>query len=250
MQSLQGCNWMSKLFLFVCYNINSYFPRKNDTKIGVSELEYKIEKDQLDILNISQKIQMIKMNQEKKKYTEELTKHESLYRIVKDADMTIVTAYDLQRDQFDCFNIQQEGFGVVVDHEGVMDLKTGDRILELDGKDIFKITRDEWESMKGELNYPCKVVIMRKKSIGKEVTEDNSDFNNLKEDIALIQSRLEQKLSDGRNISTELENAQKEKQSISQENMRLNHRIAYLEEHTKDLQMGLKQVGIHKRFKV
>merc|ERR1719481_1805934 len=29
---------------------------------------------------------------------------------------------------------------------------------------------------------------------------------------------------------------------MSQENMRLNHRIAYLEEHTKDLQMGLKQV--------
>ena len=36
--------------------------RNIDTKIDMAELEYKIEKDQLDILNISQKIQVIKMN--------------------------------------------------------------------------------------------------------------------------------------------------------------------------------------------
>ena len=245
MQSLQGCNWMSKLFLFVCYNINSYFPRKNDTKIGVSELEYKIEKDQLDILNISQKIQMIKMNQEKKKYTEELTKHESLYSNVKNADMAIVTACEVQSDQFYCFKIQEEGFGVVVGQEGVIDLKIGDRVLELDGKYVFKITRDEWDNMKDELKYPCKVVTMRKKTISKESSnKENTDVNNIKVDIALIQSRLEQKLSDGRNISTELVKIQKEKKVLTQENMRLNHRIAYLEEHTKDLQKGLKQVGI------
>merc|ERR1712117_941280 len=161
---------------------------------------------------------MIKMNNEKKKYTEELTKQESLYSNVKGVDMTTVTACELESDHFWCFDIRKEGFGVVVGHEdeGVLNLKIGDRVLELDGRDVFKITRDEWDNLKSDLNYPCKVVIMRMKNIGKEQPDkENNDVNNLKEDIALIQRRLEQKLSDGRTISSELEIVQKEKKAMS-----------------------------------
>ena len=68
------------------------------------------------------------------------------------------------------------------------------------------------------------------------------DISGIKEDIAIIQSTLEQKLSEGRNISTELDRAKKEKKSLQQENLRLNHRIAYLEDQTNELQDGLKQV--------
>ena len=68
------------------------------------------------------------------------------------------------------------------------------------------------------------------------------DISGIKEDIAIIQSTLEQKLSEGRNISTELDRAKKEKKNLQQENLRLNHRIAYLEDQTNELQDGLKQV--------
>ena len=50
------------------------------------------------------------------------------------------------------------------------------------------------------------------------------DISGIKEDIAIIQSTLEQKLTEGRNISTELDRAKKEKKSLQAENMRLNHR--------------------------
>ena len=80
---------------------------------------------------------------------------------------------------------------------------------------------------------------MHSKIRGKESYKED---NGLKEEISMIQSRLEQKLSEGRHVSTELEKVQKEKTAIFQENTRLNHRIAYLEEHTQDLQYGLKQV--------
>ena len=63
----------------------------------------------------------------------------------------------------------------------------------------------------------------------------------------MIQSRLEQKLCEGRNVSTELEKVQKEKTAMFQENTRSNHRIAYLEEHTQDLQYGLKQVHFYSK---
>ena len=209
----------------------------------MAELEYKIEKDQLDILNISQKIQVIKMNQEKEKYTKQLTRHECLHSYVKNADITKVITCDISSDTVCCLSIRQEGFGLEIRQEGDLDLQIGDRVLELDGQDIFKITRDDWDNLKSELNYPCKTVVMRLKIISKDFSDrESKDTNNLKEDIALIQSRLEQKLSDGRNVSSELENVQKQRKAMFIENTRLNHRIAYLEEHTQDLQFGLKQV--------
>ena len=68
------------------------------------------------------------------------------------------------------------------------------------------------------------------------------DISGIKEDIAIIQSTLEQKLTEGRTISGELDRAKKEKKTLAQENLRLNHRIAYLEDQTNELQEGLRQV--------
>ena len=46
----------------------------------MAELECTIEKEQLDILNISQKIKAINMKQENEKYTRELNKNKCLYK--------------------------------------------------------------------------------------------------------------------------------------------------------------------------
>ena len=71
---------------------------------------------------------------------------------------------------------------------------------------MFKIMRNDWFTLKSELSYPCNIDVMHVKIISKECSNsENVNTNNLKEDIAMIQSRLEQKLSDGRNISTELQ---------------------------------------------
>ena len=43
-------------------------------------------------------------------------------------------------------------------------------------------------------------------------------------------------------MSSELDKAKKEKKNLQQENLRLSHRIAYLEDQTTELQEGLKQV--------
>ena len=95
---------------------------------------------------------------------------------------------------------------------------------------MFRITSSQWEKLKSELHYPCKTVVIRAKVECKEYTEGKKD-NCLKEDNALIQSRLEKKL----------ETAQKEKEALLQENRKLHHRIAFLEEHLRDLQFVLKE---------
>ena len=129
----------------------------------MAELEYKIEKDQLDILNISQKIQVIKMNLEKQKYTKELTKNEFLYSYVKDADSTIVIGCEVNSDIMGCLDIRKGGFGVSVTKDS-QDLKIGDRLLELDEVNVFKITTEDWENLKHQLGTSSGAVFLRTKT--------------------------------------------------------------------------------------
>ena len=59
---------------------------------------------------------------------------------------------------------------------------------------------------------------------------------------ALLQQKLEQKLIESKSTSKELERTIKERDSLGKENLRLFHRVAFLEEHTKELKLGMKQV--------
>ena len=181
------------------------------------------------------------MNLEKHKYTKQLTELECLHNYVKYVGVTVLTACEMTSENIGCLSIRPEGFGLYVSQEVMPDLKVGDRVMELNAKDVFKIVSEDWDSLKSELRFPCEAVFMHSKIRGKESYKED---NGLKEEISMIQSRLEQKLCEGRNVSTELEKVQKEKTAIFQENTRLNHRIAYLEEHTQDLQYGLKQVHL------
>ena len=70
----------------------------------------------------------------------------------------------------------------------------------------------------------------------------SSDVNGLRDDIAMIQSRLETKLKEGRNLSTELNSVTADKQKLQNENTRLNHRIEYLEDQVAELENGMKAV--------
>ena len=91
----------------------------------------------------------------------------------------------------------------------------------------------------------CKIVFMRmKESLSDNKYKfDPSDVTGLKDDIALIQLRLSEKLKEGRHVSSELSVVQQEKEKLSVENTRLNHRIEYLQEQVNELENGMKQVG-------
>merc|ERR1719483_1820173 len=94
--------------------------------------------------------------------------------------------------------------------------------------------------MQSGMNFPCKILLMRMKENKYQL--DKSDVNGLKDDIALIQFRLSEKLQEGRHVSSELTAVQKEKEKLFAENTRLNHRIEYLEDQVNDLENGMKQV--------
>ena len=65
-------------------------------KISLAELEYRIEKDQIDIINLSQKIQSLRTVNEKDCYLEEIGKDECLYKYVTKYEITFLMGAELQ----------------------------------------------------------------------------------------------------------------------------------------------------------
>ena len=143
-----------------------------------------------------------------------------------------------------CLRIRYEGIGVEV-AEGLesRQLNPGDRLVELAGEPVLRIVGEDWDKLAASLVFPCKAVVMRGKESGRQLAQNpTSDVNGLRDDIAMIQSRLETKLKEGRNLSTELNSVTADKQKLQKENTRLNHRIEYLEDQVAELENGMKAV--------
>ena len=227
---------------------HKYF-RNIDVKISLAELEYNMEKDQIEIMNLSQKIQSAKVQNVKDAALIEIAKQDNLYRHVLKDHTTLLLACEFESSDFDNVGFCYEGFGLEIKENNncTLDLSAGDRIIEVNGRDVLRVFPYQWNEMKSDLNFPCKVVFIRvkeRKSDPKHRINNSSDVNGLRDDIALIQSKLSEKLREGRHVSSELTAAQKEKESLLIENTRLNHRIEYLEDQITELDDGMKQVVI------
>ena len=70
-------------------------------KISLAELEYRIEKDQIDIINLSQKIQSLRMANEKDSYgVDDVGKEECLYKYITKYEITFLVAADLESARY------------------------------------------------------------------------------------------------------------------------------------------------------
>ena len=70
-------------------------------KISLAELEYRIEKDQIDIINLSQKIQSLRMANEKDSYNvDDVGKEECLYKYITKYEITFLVAADLESARY------------------------------------------------------------------------------------------------------------------------------------------------------
>ena len=63
-------------------------------KISLAELEYRVEKDQIDIINLSQKIHSLRS--EKDSLTEQQSREETLYNLVVKSQLNSLLATELQ----------------------------------------------------------------------------------------------------------------------------------------------------------
>ena len=212
-------------------------------KISLAEMEYSLEKDQIEMLNLSQKIQTVRVESVKARAVKEMSRQESLYSAVQPSQVSLVEALSLDRQELGGLVTRQEGFGLEVGEEerSGAKLQAGDRVIEINGENVVRILSSSWPPLLAQLRSPVKVVVLRSVPPSHQVHQAHH-VTGLKEDIALIQSRLSEKLQEGRSVSLELSAVQQQRDKLVGDNTRLRHRIHYLEDQVTHLEGGMKQV--------
>ena len=218
-------------------------------------MEYSLEKDQIEMMNLSQKIQTARMENVKMSALKEISKQESLFRNVEAAKTTLLVGHLVERQQLDTVGVRYEGFGLEVREDTAdQQLLAGDRVIEVNGEDVLRLLPAAWASMLEAAAGPVKVVVLRAVAgagAGDSEgggAEGGAKFSvrhvaGLKDDIAMIQSRLSEKLREGRHVSLELAAVQQQRDTLAGDNTRLQHRIHFLQDQVANLESGMKQVS-------
>ena len=210
-------------------------------KISLAEMEYSLEKDQIEMLNLSQKMQTARVESVKARAVKELARQESLFSAVQSSQTSLLAALSVDKQELGGVVARQEGWGLEVGGEGGgARLQAGDRIIEINGENVLRLLGSSWPALLAQLRSPVKVVVLRNVPTSSSIQADH--VTGLKEDIALIQTRLSEKLQEGRSVSLELSAVQQQRDKLVADNTRLRHRIHYLEDQVNHLEGGMKQV--------
>ena len=133
--------------------------RDINSKIEMAKIEYEIELDQQQLGNISKRIQVIK-NQNHLDFYQSKSKDESLYNLLKCQD-TVSTVHSCHMSEKDVgtLSIRTEGLGLIVCCDVVgTDVKINDRVLEINGTNVFSIRHVQWCRLKEELVDQIRIV--------------------------------------------------------------------------------------------
>ena len=127
--------------------------------------------------------------------------------------------------------------------------KTSDNrelVLELGGRGVVGVDNQDWVRLRPHLPDPCPAVIARLEVGGDRAgscpAAEAVVARDIQGDIAMIQSKLEERLAEGRGLGSELgrEKMEKEEEEVKQKKLKL--RIVELEEKAAGLQRALTQV--------
>lgn len=95
------------------------------------------------------------------------------------------------------------------------------RLIEVNGKIVLTKTRDDLTRLLAAAPDPAKLVILRKPAENGTVLPASSRTPT--QEVAALRSELE-------NVKEQAEEAQRVKEGLKSDNIRLTHRISYLEE--------------------
>jgi len=188
-------------------------------QITAAEREYEVERVQLELLDLGQELLKLRCQAENRGQS----RSASLASLVGEGEPAVLLASKLSGAQLDSLDVRCDGG---------LEAPEG-RLLEVCGQEVSLISAPAWQTLRPSLTVPAPAVFLRRGGGGS---------TELRQDIALIQSRLEAKLEQGRGVETELGMVRREREGLAGENTRLRHRVAFLEEHTRELQAGLKGV--------
>jgi sulfur dioxygenase len=176
-----------------------------DSRIRQAELEYALGREELQLLSIVEEARAVQVRMEKEKLKSDVT---SLSAMMLNGHQLTLHAVQASTGRWNASQKHDYGDGFFVDWvmEGE-ELLRGDRILEINGKIISGRSKDELQRVCAN-TVKCDLVVIRKKAV--------STIN-----VIPPQNYFHQN--------------QQQLQQTQADNMRLQHRISYLEEQVKEL---------------
>lgn len=170
-----------------------------DSRIRQAELEYALGREELQLLSIIEEARAIQVRLEKEKSKNDVT---SIHSMIRNGHQLTLHAVHASTGRWNASQKHDGGDGFYVDWvmEGE-ELHRGDRILEVNGRILSGRSKDELQKSCANTNK-CDLVVIRKRS------------------VAMV------------NV---ISGNQQQLQQTQADNMRLQHRISYLEEQVKEL---------------
>ena len=175
-----------------------------DSRIRQAELEYALGREELQLLSIVEEARAVQVRLEKERSKADVN---SMFSMVRNGNQLTLHAIQASTGRWNANQKHDCGDGFYVDWvmEGE-DLQRGDRIIEINGRILNGRNKDELQKVCANTSK-CDLIVIRKKIV--------SMVNVLP-------------------TSTVHQNSQQLQQTQA-DNMRLQHRISYLEEQVKEL---------------
>lgn len=176
-----------------------------DSRIRQAELEYALGREELQLLSIVEEARAIQVRSEKEKNKSDVT---SLCAMMRCGHHLTLHAVQASTGRWNASQKHDYGEGFFVDWvmEGE-ELQRGDRIMEINGKIISGRSKDELQRVCAN-TIKCDIVVIRKKSVPTVNIVTSPNY---------------------------FQQSQQQLQQTQADNMRLQHRISYLEEQVKEL---------------
>ncbi|CAH1154281.1 unnamed protein product [Phaedon cochleariae] len=197
-----------------------------DVRIQQAELEYQLGREELNLLTLLEETRALQMCIEESNKAS--SNSHTLYSCVDGNEFLILQAVELEYDpKSPKFGAGQKDSvaGLYIDWAlEDTDLHKGDRLIEVNGKIVLNKTREDLNRLLAADPDPAQIVLLRRLS----QSESSIVSNNNSKAIQALRTELESTIE-------KAEEAQKAKDILRSDNIRLTHRISYLEEQVSDL---------------
>ncbi|XP_076265845.1 PDZ domain-containing protein sprite isoform X2 [Rhynchophorus ferrugineus] len=199
-----------------------------DVRIQQAELEYQLGREELNLLTLLEETRALQLCIEESNRNS--VEANTLYSCVEGGEYVIIQAikleYDPKSPKF-AFGPKEKIPGLWIDWAlEETGLQKDDRLIEVNGKIVLTKTRDDLVRLLAADPDPAQLVILRKLSDTGNVAPSTAVVPT--QEVATLRSELE-------NVKERADEAQRIKDGLKSDNIRLTHRISYLEEQVSEL---------------
>ncbi|XP_044755348.1 uncharacterized protein LOC123314253 isoform X2 [Coccinella septempunctata] len=197
-----------------------------DVRIQQAELEYQLGREELNLLTLLEETRTLQLClDESNKMNNTLN---TLFSCVHGKENIVLVGIEVEFDpkspKFGAGEKEQGGLWIdwALEETG---LCKDDRIIEVNGKIVLTKTRDDLARLLAAAPDPAQMVVLRKMENNTSSAKTSIDY---KKEVTALRTELDA-------VKERAEEAQKAKDGLRSDNLRLTHRISYLEEQVSEL---------------